>query len=115
MAVTPEKASLPPHCMPTSRSDKGRVSLFLSFKIFNFFSAILMRASIMASNPFSSWRTITFSGLMSAWSMSISTVIFSQPKDTTISCPPKLGCLARLRRMRMGTLASGALMATPQP
>jgi len=69
----------------------------------------------MSSKPFFSWRMITFSGVMSASSQSISTVNFSQPRPTTISWPPKLGCLERFRRARMGTLASGALMATPQP
>ena len=35
--------------------------------------------------------TITFSGVLFSGPTSISTVSFSQPRETTISCPPKLG------------------------
>ena len=58
---------------------------------------------------------ITFSREISTSSISISTVNFSHPKATTISSPPKFGCLARLRSARIGITASGALMATPHP
>jgi hypothetical protein len=40
---------------------------------------------------------------------------FSQPRLTTITSPPKFGLRLMLRSVRMGTTASGASMATPQP
>ena len=40
-AETPEKASLPPHCMPIRRSESGSSSRFLKFRIFSFFSAMI--------------------------------------------------------------------------
>lgn len=40
---------------------------------------------------------------------------FSQPRPTINACPPKLGLRAILRSVRMGMMASGAVMATPQP
>ena len=72
-------------------------------------------AFTMASKPFCSWRTITFSGEISASSSNFSTVNFSHPSATTITCPPKFGWCTRLRKARIGTFASGALIATPHP
>ncbi len=40
---------------------------------------------------------------------------FSQPRLTTITSPPKFGLRLMLRSVRIGTMASGASMATPQP
>ena len=40
---------------------------------------------------------------------------FSQPRLTTITSPPKFGFRLMLRSVRIGTTASGASMATPQP
>ena len=40
---------------------------------------------------------------------------FSQPRLTTITSPPKLGFRLMLRSVRIGIIASGASMATPQP
>ena len=40
---------------------------------------------------------------------------FSQPRLITITSPPKFGFRLMLRSVRMGTIASGASMATPQP
>ena len=50
-AVTPENASLPPHCIPTTRSETGHVSLRRSLSFFNFFSASSTIPVTMASNP----------------------------------------------------------------
>ena len=36
-AVTPENASLPPHCIPMQSLDNGSVSRFLSLRIASFF------------------------------------------------------------------------------
>ena len=40
---------------------------------------------------------------------------FSQPRLTTITSPPKFGFSEMLRSVRIGTTASGASIATPQP
>ncbi len=40
---------------------------------------------------------------------------FSQPRPITITSPPKFGLSARFCSVRIGTMAAGALMATPQP
>ena len=40
---------------------------------------------------------------------------FSQPRLTTITSPPKFGFRLMLRSVRIGTIASGASIATPQP
>src|SRR5471032_3467095 len=40
---------------------------------------------------------------------------FSQPRLTTMACPPKLGFRLMLRSVRIGTMAPGASIATPQP
>jgi hypothetical protein len=40
---------------------------------------------------------------------------FSQPRLTTITSPPKFGFRLMLRSVRIGMMASGASMATPQP
>jgi hypothetical protein len=40
---------------------------------------------------------------------------FSQPRLITMTSPPKLGLRVMLRSVRIGTIASGASMATPQP
>ncbi len=41
---------------------------------------------------------------------------FSQPRLTSITSPPKLGLQAQVcRSVRIGTIASGASIATPQP
>ena len=40
---------------------------------------------------------------------------FSQPRLTTITSLPKFGFNVMLRSVRMGMIASGASIATPQP
>ncbi|AOJ58092.1 hypothetical protein AQ477_17340 [Burkholderia thailandensis] len=40
---------------------------------------------------------------------------FSQPRPITIISPPKFGLSARFCNVRIGTIAAGALIATPQP
>ena len=40
---------------------------------------------------------------------------FSQPRLTIITSPPKFGLRLMLRTVRIGTIASGASIATPQP
>ena len=40
---------------------------------------------------------------------------FSQPRLTTIAWPPKFGFRLILRSVRIGTMALGASIATPQP
>ena len=40
---------------------------------------------------------------------------FSQPRLTIITSPPKFGFRLMLRTVRIGTIASGASIATPQP
>jgi hypothetical protein len=55
--------------------------------------------------------------LFSSWPFgnSRSGTSFSQPRPTTSTSPPKLGFCARFCRVRIGTTACGALIATPQP
>ena len=43
------------------------------------------------SKPWHSCSTTTFSGVLFSGPTSMSTVSFSQPRDTTISWPPKFG------------------------
>lgn len=114
LAVTPENASLPPHCIPISSSERGSVSRLRRFKIASFFFRHLHQRVHHCIETFYLLEDDRISGHISA-SSSISTVNFSQPRPTTISCPPKLGCFARFLSARMGTFASGALMATPHP
>ena len=91
LALTPEKASLPPHCMPISRSLRGSSSRRRSFSRASFLSAMSISAFMQPSKPWHSWSTTTFSGVLFSGPTSISTVSFSHPRLTTISSPPKLG------------------------
>ena len=113
----PEKASEPPHCIPTSRSLRGSGTRFLSFSRLSLRSAISRIAFITASWPLWSCRMMTFSGVFSSGqrAQKRSGVNFSQPRPTSMNSPPKFGCRAMLRMRRWGTLASGASIATPQP
>ncbi|MNN20363.1 hypothetical protein D3C81_1336410 [compost metagenome] len=122
LAVTPEKASLPPHCTPTTRSDAGQVSRRRAFRRCRCFSAVVMIESIIDAKPTccSSCRQTT-SGSPSLWIGMVPALTsrvgcsFSQPRLTIITSPPKLGFSAILRMVRMGMPASGASIATPQP
>ena len=133
LAVTPENASLPPHCTPTTRSDAGQVSRRRAFRRSRWYSAVCMIESIIDMKPtcFSSCRHTTSSAAPSSRPTSAmlrsSTTAklpggsrrcgcsFSQPRLTTISSPPKLGFRLMLRTVRIGMAAPGASMATPQP
>ena len=133
LAVTPEKASLPPHCTPTTSSLAGTVSRRRAFRRSRCSSACVMIESIIDMKPTcaSSCRQTTSSGL-SALAPTSATLrsstsgmlpggnrrsgcSFSQPRLITITSPPKLGLRLMLRRVRIGMMASGASMATPQP
>ena len=114
-AVMPEKASLPPHCIPTQRRERGSVVLRLPSSLRSFRSAISIRASVILTNPACSWSISTFPGRISSGSSSLSAVSFSHPSPTTMISPPKFGFRSMFRSVLMGTTASGASMATPQP
>ena len=133
LAVTPEKASLPPHCTPTTSSLAGTVSRRRAFSRSRCCSAWRMIDSTMDMKPTcaSSCRQTT-SSLLSAVAPTSATLrsstngmlpggnsrsgcSFSQPRLTTITSPPKFGFRLMLRRVRIGTIASGASIATPQP
>ncbi|MDT4828481.1 hypothetical protein FQZ97_618660 [compost metagenome] len=127
LAVTPEKASLPPHCTPTTSSLAGTVSRRRWLRRARCASAWRITESIIDMKPTcaSSCRQTTSRSSAGAprWSVmgmvpggsSRSGCSFSQPRLTTITSPPKLGLRLMLRRVRIGTMASGASMATPQP
>src|SRR6516162_2612111 len=51
LAVTPEKASLPPHCMPTTKAEAGQVSRLRLSRTCRCCSAVHMIELIMASKP----------------------------------------------------------------
>ncbi len=124
LAVTPENASLPPHCTPTTRSDAGQVSRWRALRRSRCTLAWVRMLSIMDMKPtcLSSCNDTT-SSVSPRWSAigiepggnKRSGCSFSQPRLSTMTSPPKLGLLAMLRRVRMGMMASGASMATPQP
>jgi len=115
LPVTPLNASEPPHCIPMQSLERGNSFLTLWLSFLSFSSAISQIFFIILSKPLISWRTITFSGLISASSNSFSTVSFSHPKDTTITSPPKFGWWTKFFNDLIGITASGALIATPQP
>ena len=127
LAVTPEKASLPPHCTPTTSSEAGTVSRRRAFSRVKCTSACRMMDSTMDMKPTcaSSCRQTTSSAVSPLWRTSISGMLpggskrsgcsFSQPRLTTMTSPPKFGFRLMLRSVRMGTMASGASIATPQP
>ncbi len=101
----PENASLPPHCMPTSSLDSGSSVRLRSFSRASFRSARAMIRPIMSSMPAQSCSVIRQSGPRKDSSSSISGRSFSQPSATHMTSPPKLGCLTRLRSVRIGTFA----------
>ena len=128
LAVTPDNASLPPHCTPTTKSLAGQVSRRRKLSRCRCTPAWRKMLSIMLMKP--TWASsckhttsnteasvderASTSGMLpggkrrSGWS-------FSQPKLTTMTSPPKLGFRLMWRRVRMGMTASGASIATPQP
>ncbi|BAK12442.1 hypothetical protein PAJ_2362 [Pantoea ananatis AJ13355] len=122
-AVTPEKASLPPHCMPTTSSEAGQVSRWRWLSRFRCRSATWRISSTMAPKPtsFSSCkRTISSSSSEMGCTSGVpvnkrSGCSFSQPRLTTMISPPKFALRARLWTERIGITAAGALIATPQP
>ncbi len=132
LAVTPENASLPPHCTPTTSSLAGTVSRRRAFSLSRCSSAVVMIESIIDMKPTcaSSCRQTTSSfgssvapsrprcarrdGELPGGSRR-SGCSFSQPRLTTITSLPKFGFRVMLRRVRIGTIASGASIATPQP
>ena len=127
LAVTPEKASLPPHCTPTTSSLAGTVSRRRAFRRSRCCPACRMIDSTMDMKPTwaSSCRQTTSrpASAASRWSTTgmlpggsrRSGCSFSQPRLTTITSPPKFGLRLMLRSVRIGITASGASMATPQP
>ncbi len=122
LAVTPDNASLPPHCTPTTSALAGTVSRRRASSRARCTRARSTMAAIIASKPTCalSCRHST-SGVSPAASSMLPAgsrrcgCSFSQPRLTTISSPPKLGLRARLRSVRIGISAPGASMATPQP
>ncbi len=133
LAVTPLKASLPPHCTPTTRLLAGHASRRRAFRRSRWNSAVDMIESIIDMKPTcaSSCRqtTSSFTSSLAPTSATLrsSTIAklpggnrrsgcsFSQPRLTTITSPPKFGFSEMLRKVRIGMIASGASIATPQP
>ena len=133
LAVTPENASLPPHCTPTTSSLAGTVSRRRAFRRSRCSCAVDMIESIIDMKPTwpSSCRQTTSSSASALAPTSAtlrSSMIaivpggssrsgcsFSQPRLTTITSPPKFGLRLMLRSVRIGITASGASIATPQP
>ncbi|MNE53471.1 hypothetical protein D3C80_1482030 [compost metagenome] len=121
LAVTPEKASLPPHCMPSTSSEAGQVSRRRVSKTFRRSSIMPMICSTMPAKPLAescrrnSQASSSWPAVSSSPGISCSACSFSQPRLMTSAWPPRLGLRARLCRVRIGITASGALMATPQP
>jgi len=124
LAVKPLKASLPPHCTPTTSSLAGTVSRRRALRRRRCCSAWRRMESTMDMKPTwaSSCRQTTSSACSRSSTMGKlpggsrrSGCSFSQPRLTTMTSPPKFGFRLRLRTVRMGITASGASMATPQP
>ena len=129
--VTPENASLPPHCTPTTSSEAGQGSRRRRSSRPSRSSAIRIRAVIMSPKPRkdSSCRRSTGDDPHEAPSLpqqhpahassssgaSRSASSFSQPRPTIIVSPPKFGLRTRFRSVRIGIAAPGAWIATPQP
>jgi hypothetical protein len=127
LQVTPEKASLPPHCTPTTRAEAGTVSRRRAFSRSRCTVAEARIESTIEAKP--TWasscsRTRSSAGSSPSRSSRIAKVpggsrrsgcSFSQPRLTTITSPPKFGFFEMLRRVRIGIAASGASIATPQP
>ena len=126
LAVTPENASLPPHCTPTTNSLAGTVSRRLAFRRAKCGLAPSTMCCNMDMKPtcWSSCKQMV-SGPSVAVRSSTNGKLpggnkrcggnFSQPRLITNTSLPKLGLRLMLRRVRMGMTASGASMATPQP
>ena len=125
-AVTPENASLPPHCTPTTSSLAGTVSrrrasrrARCGFALATMWSIIDMKPTCASacrhtvSGPDTASRPSGIGKLPGGSSRSGCS--FSQPRLTTITSPPKFGFSAMWRSVRMGISAPGASMATPQP
>ncbi|MNL34430.1 hypothetical protein D3C87_1564030 [compost metagenome] len=127
LAVTPENASLPPHCTPTVSSDTGQVSRLRAFSFCRWRSAVRMISVIMDSKPMFSSSCSTMVSTPSAPMPSPARIgmalgasrrsgcSFSQPRLTTMDVPPKFGLRLMLCRVRIGMAAPGASIATPQP
>ena len=136
LAVTPENASLPPHCTPTTSSLAGTVSRRRESSRSRCSKAVCMMALIIDMKP--TWCSDckhTTSSAPSAVAPASATPAtlrssmigivpggksrsgcsFSQPRLTTMTSPPKFGFSVMLRRVRIGMMASGASIATPQP
>src|SRR5882757_3886594 len=107
LAVTPEKASEPPHCRPMTRSEAGQVSRRRALSTASRASAIAMMASTMAPNPSNASSCIRTTLLSVPSGSSRSGTSFSQPRPTTMTSPPKFGFSARFCSVRIGTIASG--------
>ena len=126
LAVTPEKASLPPHCTPTTRALAGRVWRRRALSRSRCGRALCTMLSSMDMNPTwcSSCRQTVSAGSLAEPPLMMGKLpggnrregcSFSQPRLTTMISPPKLGLRLILRNVRIGIMASGASMATPQP
>ena len=125
LAVTPEKASLPPHCTPTTSSLAGTVSRRRAFRRSRCTSAWRMIESIIDMKPTCAlvlqahhvelarrWRrrrprcARRRAGCVPGGS-SRSGCSFSQPRLTTITSPPKFGLRLMLRSVRIGIIGVG--------
>ena len=126
LAVTPENASLPPHCTPTTKALAGTVWRRRAFRRARCGFARCTMLSIMDMKPTcasscrhtksgpASWSRASWIGKLPGGSRRAG-CSFSQPRLTTITSPPKLGFRLMFRRVRIGISAPGASMATPQP
>ena len=119
LAVTPENASLPPHCSPTTRSDgrarsRGAPVQHRQPRLGHRQDRGDHGAKAVEASSCS--RVTMLNGLTApSGGNSRAGCSFSQPRLTSMSSPPKFGCSARFCSVRIGTAARGASIATPQP
>ncbi|MCY1538187.1 hypothetical protein D9M68_737140 [compost metagenome] len=107
LAVMPENASLPPHCMPRISSEAGTVSRRRWSSLRRRTSASAMICSIISPKPvLESCRRYSHgsrkSTELSPSCITCSACNFSQPRLITSASPPRLGLRARLRTVRIG-------------
>ena len=123
LAVTPENASLPPHCTPTTSLAAGTVWRRRAFRRSRIGRARCTMSSTIDMKPtcVASCRQTLLSVAPAGRSGSVpggisrSGCSFSQPRLTISSSPPKFGFMLMWRSVRCGISAPGASIATPQP
>ncbi len=107
-AVMPEKASLPPHWTPITRSLTGHVSRLRLSRRSSFSSATPMILFIIAWKPSQSCKEIVSLFRLVFAEMRVWGWSFSHPNPMTRDSPPKFGLLMMFCRDRIGIRASGA-------